>query len=87
MQFGATRVHNDVRFHWGSIAASRDVMFLEPATMPVVTHRKGYTPTITDIASSTRLEVFAALAETRESLAPPQPRVLDGPPHDRETLG
>ena len=61
VQFGATRVHNDVRFHWGSIAASRDVAFSEKTT-PVVTHRKGYTQTITDIASSTRLEAFAALA-------------------------
>jgi hypothetical protein len=69
VQFGATRVHNDVRFHWGSIAASRDVMFLDSAATPVVTHRKGYTHTITDIASPTRLEVFAALAETRKSLA------------------
>ena len=67
MQFGATRVHNDVRFHWGSIAASRDVAFSEKPT-PVVTHRKGYTQTITDIASSTRLEAFAALAETRDAL-------------------
>jgi len=67
VQFGATRVHNDVRFHWGSIAASRDVAFSEKTT-PVVTHRKGYTQTITDIASSTRLEAFAALAETRDAL-------------------
>jgi hypothetical protein len=29
VQFGATRVHNDVRFHWGSISASRDVAFLK----------------------------------------------------------
>ncbi len=67
VQFGATRVNNDVRFHWGSIAASRDVAFSEKTT-PVVTHRKGYTQTITDIASSTRLEAFAALAETRDAL-------------------
>ena len=67
VQFGATRVHNDVRFHWGSIAASRDVAFSEKTT-PVVTHRKGYTQTITDIASSTRLEAFAAIAETRDAL-------------------
>ena len=42
---------------------------MDSAATPVVTHRKGYTHTITDIASPTRLEVFAALAETRKSLA------------------
>ena len=29
--------------------------------------------------------VFCATYQERE--APPQPRLLDGPPHDRETLG
>ena len=68
VQFGATRVHNDVRFHWTSIASARDVAFLDVDSKPAVIHRKGARQTLTDLSSSARLEVFAALAETRDSL-------------------
>ena len=68
VQFGATRVQNDVRFHWTSIASARDVAFLDVDSKPAVIHRKGARQTLTDLSSSARLEVFAALAETRDSL-------------------
>ena len=68
VQFGATRVHNDVRFHWTSIASARDVAFLDVDSKPAVIHPRAASQTLTDLSSSARLEVFAALAETRDSL-------------------
>jgi hypothetical protein len=60
--FGPTPVHNDVQFHWLSIARARSIEFFHK---PVCLHRKNPTMhQITNIASKDRLAVVDALRLT-----------------------
>jgi len=77
--FGPNRVHNDVQFHWHSLAAADRIDFSSGS--PVCTHLKsGIVGTsLTEISSSSRLEVVDALAWThrvlhRQGFIPPRIR-------------
>mmetsp|Transcript_27293 Transcript_27293/g.40291 ORF Transcript_27293/g.40291 Transcript_27293/m.40291 type:complete len:821 (-) Transcript_27293:39-2501(-) len=67
--FGPTRVHNDVQFHWTSIAASRNVHFHDQV---VCTHRKfdaSVRGQLTEVKDHKRMAVFPALGMTQRALA------------------
>mmetsp|Transcript_12043 Transcript_12043/g.17287 ORF Transcript_12043/g.17287 Transcript_12043/m.17287 type:complete len:328 (+) Transcript_12043:1212-2195(+) len=67
--FGPTSVHNDINFHWLSVAQSENMHFYE---FPVPTHRKfnnGLRSQISQIKSEIRLRLFDAVALTQRALA------------------
>ena len=67
--FGPTKVHNDVQFHWTSIAASKNVHFYDKE---VCSHRKfdsAVRGQLTEVKSETRMGVFASLGMTQRALA------------------
>lgn len=68
--FGSTAVHNDVRFHWTTIAAAKGKIAFYDAGIPLITHAKDIHPTLTSIVDATRTQVFDALEETRRALNP-----------------
>jgi glycosyltransferase involved in cell wall biosynthesis len=68
--FGSTTVHNDVRFHWTTIAAARGRISFYNSNIPVIIHAKNLRPTLTSIVDVTRTQVFDALEETRRALNP-----------------
>jgi Glycosyl transferase family 2 len=67
--FGPTVVHNDVQFHWTSIAASRNTSFYFGEEICV--HRK-FDPTVrgqlTQVSGKKRMEAFAAIHLTQRAL-------------------
>lgn len=66
--FGGNRVHNDVQFHWHSLAIADRIDFSSGS--PVCTHLKSgiVGASLTEISSSSRLEVVNALAWTHRAL-------------------
>jgi glycosyltransferase involved in cell wall biosynthesis len=67
--FGPTKVHNDVQFHWTSIAASENIHFYHKE---VCTHRKFDTSVrgqLTEVKDVARMSVFASLGMTQRALA------------------
>ena len=67
--FGPTKVHNDVQFHWTSIAASKNIHFYNKE---VCSHRKFDTSVrgqLTEVKSVVRMSVFASLGMTQRALA------------------
>lgn len=67
--FGPTKVHNDVQFHWQSIAASQNIHFYHKE---VCTHRKfdsSVRGQLTEIKDAARMSVFASLGMTQRALA------------------
>ena len=68
--FGPTDVHNDVQFHWTSIAAARNIGFYHEK--PVCVHRKfdaKVRTQITQIEGRNRMHVFSAIDLTQRALA------------------
>jgi len=68
--FGPTKVHNDVQFHWTSIAASRSLHFYQDGI--VCTHRKfdaSVRGQLTEVKDHKRMAVFSALGMTQRALA------------------
>ena len=67
--FGPTKVHNDVQFHWTSIAASTNIHFYHKE---VCSHRKfdsSVRGQLTEVKNEERMSVFAALGMTQRALA------------------
>jgi len=67
--FGPTKVHNDVQFHWMSIAASKNLHFYHKE---VCTHRKfdaSVRGQLTEVKDNARMSVFASLGMTQRALA------------------
>jgi glycosyltransferase involved in cell wall biosynthesis len=66
--FGITKVHNDVQFHWTSIASSRNIHFFSTA---VCFHRKYDAAIRTQVSragNQDRMQVFDALEVTQRAL-------------------
>lgn len=67
MFFGATVVHNDVLFHWHSIASAQHIGYLD---LEVCTHRKfGARQQVTNVSDERRLAVLEALRATHERIS------------------
>ena len=67
--FGPTKVHNDVQFHWTSIAASKNLHFYHKE---VCSHRKfdsSVRDQLTEVKNESRMSVFASLGMTQRALA------------------
>lgn len=67
--FGPTKVHNDVQFHWTSIAASTNIHFYHQR---VCSHRffdASVRGQLTSVKSSARMSVFDSLSLTQRALA------------------
>jgi glycosyltransferase involved in cell wall biosynthesis len=67
--FGPTKVHNDVQFHWTSIAASKNIHFYHKE---VCSHRKfdsSVRSQLTEVKNEARMSVFASLGMTQRALA------------------
>ena len=67
--FGPTKVHNDVQFHWMSIAASKNIHFYNKE---ICTHRKFASAVrgqLTEVKDLARMSIFAALGMTQRALA------------------
>ena len=67
--FGPTKVHNDVQFHWMSIAASKNIHFYHKE---VCTHRKFDSAVhgqLTEVKDVARMSIFASLGMTQRALA------------------
>jgi len=64
--FGATVVHNDIPFHWHSLATARNIGLLDKA---VCVHRKfSARSQITNISDARRMTVLEALRYTQEKI-------------------
>jgi glycosyltransferase involved in cell wall biosynthesis len=65
--FGATVVHNDIAFHWGSVLAANKIRF---GNEEVCTHRKfDQRSQITNVSDHRRLTAFDALEFTHHRIA------------------
>jgi len=67
--FGPTKVHNDVQFHWLSIATSHNIHFYDKV---VCAHRKydsSVRGQLTEVKDNKRMSVFPSLGMTQRALA------------------
>ena len=67
--FGPTKVHNDVQFHWTSIAASKNLHFYHKKVCSHRTFDASVRGQLTAVKSAARMNVFDAIALAHRALA------------------
>jgi glycosyltransferase involved in cell wall biosynthesis len=75
LQFGGTRVHNDVLGHWYALLYARRIVLIDTVICSHIVHKTG--ANLTNARDRTRLAVFDALGQTYD--------LLDADPALRET--